>query len=332
MVAGTRPNSIRERGSFGVTQGMNEDSASRGGERGRWMRLAAFASVGVGFTLAASKATVWLLTGSVTMLASLMDSVLDLLASLITLIGVRTALEPPDYDHRFGHSKAEGLAALAQAAIMTGSATFIFLEAIGRLISPVPVEMVWTGFAVSVLAIVLTLGLVGFQRRVIRRTGSLAIRADSLHYTGDLLLNLAVMAGLALAAFTPFERADGLFGAGIALYIARQAFTIARTAVDMLMDKEFSEDERERIFNITMGNPLVRGLHDLKTRSAGLRDFIQLHIEVDPDLSLREAHLAATEVEAAIGEAFPDAEIIINVDPVGFERPNLTVEELSRPR
>jgi len=300
--------------------------------RGRRMRLAAIASVGVGFTLAMSKGVAWLLTGSVTMLASLMDSALDLLASIITLVGVRTALEPPDYDHRFGHSKAEGLAALAQAAIMTGSATFVLLESIGRLLAPEPVRMAWTGFAVSALAIILTLGLVAFQRQVIRQTGSLAITADNLHYTGDLLLNLSVMGGLALAAFTPFGRADGLFGAGIAVYIAWNAFAIARSAVDMLMDKEFSEAEREKIFNITMGNPQVRGLHDLKTRSAGLRDFIQLHIEVDPELSLRDAHLAATEVEAAIGEAFPVAEIIINVDPIGFERPNLTVKELSPPR
>lgn len=296
------------------------------------MRLAAVASVGVGFTLALSKTAVWLLTGSVTMLASLMDSALDLLASIITLIGVKTALEPPDFDHRFGHSKAEGLAALAQAAIMAGSATFVLLEALGRLISPEPVRMAWTGFAVSALAIVLTMALVAFQRRVIRQTGSLAIAADNLHYTGDLLLNLAVMGGLALAAYTPFGWTDGLFGAGIAAYIAWNAFAVVRSAVDMLMDKEFSEAARETIFNITMGNPQVRGLHDLKTRSAGLRDFIQLHIEVDPELSLRDAHLAATEVEAAIGEAFPDAEIIINVDPVGFERPNLTVHELAPPR
>jgi len=300
--------------------------------RGRRMRLAAMASVGVGFSLAFGKLAVWLLTGSVTMLASLMDSALDLLASIITLVGVKTALEPPDYDHRFGHSKAEGLAALAQAAIMVGSATFVLLEATGRLVSPEPLRRAWAGFAVSALAIVLTMGLVAFQRRVIRQTGSLAIAADNLHYTGDLLLNLAVMAGFALAAYTPFDRADGLFGAGIAAYIGWNAFAIARSAIDMLMDKEFSEAERETIFNITMGNPLVRGLHDLKTRSAGLRDFIQLHIEVDPNLSLREAHLAATEVEAAIGEAFPDAEIIINVDPVGFERPNLTVRELAPPR
>jgi len=307
-------------------EGLAEDG------RGRWMRAAAAASVAVGLTLTATKAVVWLLTGSVTILASLFDSLLDLLASLLTLVGVRTALEPPDYDHRFGHSKAEGLSALAQAAIMAGSATFVFLEAIDRLLVPEPIAMAWAGFAVSGLAILLTLALVTFQRRVIRRTGSLAISADNLHYTGDLLLNLAVMAGIALTAYTPFGRADGLFAAGIAVYIASQAILIARSAVDMLMDKEFGEAERERIFNITMGNPQVRGLHDLKTRSAGLRDFIQLHIEVDPDLSLRAAHLAATEVEAAISEAFPDAEIIINVDPVGFERPNLTVEELERSR
>jgi len=292
------------------------------------MRRASLASVAVGFTLTATKSGVWLATGSVTILASLADSALDLLASIVTFIGVRTALIPPDADHRFGHSKAEGLAALAQAAIMIGSASVVLLQSLGRLLEPEPVHMAWTGIAVSGLAFALTLALVAYQRRAIRRTGSVAIRADNLHYTGDLLLNLSVIAGLALTAWADLARADGLFGAGIALYIAVQALTIARSAVDMLMDKEFSDAARETIFNITMGNPHVRGLHDLKTRSAGLRAFIQLHIEVDGDLSLREARLAATEVEAAIGEVFPDAEIIINIDPVGIEPPNLTAGEV----
>jgi len=294
----------------------------------RWMRRAAAASVAVGFTLAVAKTLVWVLTGSVTILASLADSALDLLASIVTYIGVRTALVPPDYDHRFGHSKAEGLAALAQAALMVGAATVVFWESLGRILAPAAVSMAWTGIVVSLLAIALTLALVAFQRRVIRRTGSIAIRADSLHYTGDLLLNLSVIAGLVVTSWADLAWADGVFGAGIAVYIAANALNIARGSIDMLMDKEFSDTARERIFNITMGNPQVRGLHDLKTRSAGLRDFIQLHIEVDGDVSLREAHLAATEVEAAIGEAFPDAEIIINIDPVGFERPNLTPGEL----
>ncbi len=298
--------------------------------RSRYMRGAALASVALGLTLSLAKAAAWFFTGSVTMLASLADSVLDLSASIITLVGVRTALMPPDAEHRFGHGKAEGLAALAQGAIMLGSAAFLLLQSIARLISPAPVAMAWTAIGVSLLAIVLTFALLAFQRFVITRTGSLAIRADSLHYAGDFLLNLAVIAGIAIAAYGGLPRADGLFGAGIAVFIAVQAVRVGRSAVDMLMDKELSGEMRETIFNIALGNPQVRGIHDLKTRGAGIRDFIQFHIEVDPHLSLKQAHLIALEVEAALSEAFPDAEIIIYVDPAGFEKPNLTVGELSR--
>lgn len=299
--------------------------------RGRYMRAAAAASVALGLALTLAKGGVWYLTGSVTMLASLADSVLDLSAALITFLGVRTALMPPDAEHRFGHGKAEGLAALAQGAIMLGSAAFLLLQSAGRIVTPRPVEMAWSAIAVSLLAIGLTFALLVFQRFVIRRTGSLAIRADSLHYGGDFLLNLAAIAGIALAAYGGFPRADGLFGAGISVFIAVQAWRVGRSAVDMLMDRELSGEARETIFNIALGNRQVRGLHDLKTRGAGLRDFIQLHLEVDPHLSLKQAHLVALEVEAALSEAFPDAEIIIYVDPAGFEKPNLTVRELGHP-
>lgn len=293
------------------------------------MRRAAMASVTVAAVLSLSKAAVWLVTGSVTMLASLTDSVLDLIASVATFFGVRTALAPPDFDHRFGHGKAEGLAALFQAAVMAGSATFLLFESAARVATPGNLSLAWSAIAVSLLAIALTVTLVAFQRWVVARTGSIAIAADRLHYMGDLMLNLGAIAGVALAAYGGIAWADGAFGVAIALWIARNAYEVGRAAVDMLMDKEFSEPARERIFNIVMGNAQVRGLHDLKTRSSGLREFIQLHIEVDGHLSLRQAHLAATEVEAAIGEAFPRAEIIINVDPLGLEKPNLTARELA---
>ncbi|GER08043.1 iron transporter [Iodidimonas muriae] len=297
-------------------------------KRGRLMRLAALASVSVGASLAALKAVVWIKTGSVTMLASLADSSLDLLASIITFVGIRTALEPPDHDHRFGHSKAEGLAALAQGAIMIASSVFLLQQSVLRLFDPQPVAMAWSGLAVSVLAIVLTLGLVLFQRSVIAKTGSLAVDADSLHYTGDLLLNLAVMVGIALSGYAGILWADGLFGALIGVFIGYNAFSVARRAVDMLMDKEMDDATREVIFNIVLGNSDVLGIHDLKTRKAGLREFIQFHIEVNPMASLRSAHLAATEVEAALSEHFPDAEFIIKIDPAGSGKPNKTVQEL----
>ncbi len=292
------------------------------------MRRAALASMSVGAILTLSKAVVWVMTGSVAMLGSLTDSALDLLASIITFMGVRTALIPPDADHRFGHGKAEGLAALAQSAIMLGSASFLALEALTRLFKPQVVEHTWIGVAISVFAIVLTGVLVVFQHFVIKRTDSIAIGADHLHYKGDLLLNLAVIAGLALSGFGGILWVDGVFGLAIAGYIGFGATRIVRKAIDMLMDKEMDDSLREEIFNLILGNSDVLGLHDLKTRHAGLHDFIQFHIEVAPDSSLKSAHLTALEVEAALGERFPDAEIIIKIDPIGFEKPNLTVREL----
>jgi ferrous-iron efflux pump FieF len=297
-------------------------------KRAKLMRLAAYASMAVGGTLALLKGVVWLLTGSVTMLASMTDSLLDLFASVMSYMGVRTALQPPDDTHRFGHGKAEALAALAQGAVMLGSAAFIILQSVLRLADPQPVMMAWTGMAVSAVAIILTLGLVLFQRHVIARSQSVAITADHLHYTGDLLLNLSVMVGLAVSAYGGLHFMDALFGIGIGVFIGYNAWGVAKGSIDMLMDREMASAEREAIFNIVLGNRDILGLHDLKTRKAGIDSFIQLHIEISPHASLHQAHLAAIEAEAALSERFPDAEIIIKIDPIGFEKPNLTMKEL----
>lgn len=294
----------------------------------RLMTLAAAASVSVAASLVVTKTFVWLATASVSMMGSLADSALDLVASLITFVAVRAALMPPDTEHRFGHGKAEGLAALFQAAIMMGSATFLLIESASRIVNPVPVEKGLWAIAVSVLAIVLSLALVTLQRWVIRQTGSMAIAADNLHYTGDLLMNLGVIIAIALTVYGEFLVADGVFGCLIAFYIARSAYQVGRQAVDMLMDRELPDADRERIFNLAMENQQVRGLHDLKTRTSGLKSFIQLHIEVDPELTVAKAHFIADEVEATIGEAFPNAEILIHVDPVGAEGPDRSIHEL----
>jgi len=321
-----------------MTDGAHRDTIDGGPPPGRpsardirLLRLASAASVATATVLTLAKGYVWQTGGSTAMLASMADSALDLLASLITFWGVRTALRPPDREHRFGHAKAEGLAALAQAAIMLGSASFVALHAVERIVAPQTVTRAVEAYSVSALAMVLTVALVTLHSQAIRRTGSLAIRADRLHYAGDLLLNLAAMAGVALAAHTAFAQADGLFGAAIAGIIGWNALQIGKSAVDMLMDRELAGEDRDRIFNIALGNPLVLGLHELKTRSAGPHVFIQLHIEVDPAMSLRAAHLVATEVEAALSEEFPAAEIIIHTDPLGFEGGARTAGELGPP-
>ncbi|WP_020400688.1 cation diffusion facilitator family transporter [Kordiimonas gwangyangensis] len=298
-------------------------------EAGKLMTWGTRASVAVAFTLVCTKAVAWWLSGSVAMLGSMADSTLDFMASLVTLFAVRLALVPPDDDHRFGHGKAEALAGLFQAAIMTGSAVFLTLESVTRLWEP---ELPTSGglvIAVSALAIVLSLVLVAFQSYVIRRTRSIAVSGDQLHYKGDLLLNASVIAS-AIISGTGFLYADGIFGLLIAGYIFVGALGIVRPAIDMLMDREFDEDEREQIFNLVMENRDVLGMHGLKTRTSGRDRFIQMHIEVPGSMSIDAAHMIADEVEATLGEHFPDTEIIIHMDPPSPQSDALTVRELMR--
>jgi ferrous-iron efflux pump FieF len=281
------------------------------------MRAVSYASVGVASVLVCGKLGAYLLTDSVSILSTLLDSLLDVAASLVNLLAVRHALMPADREHRFGHGKAEPLAGLAQAAFIAGSAAFLMFEVSHRLLNPQGVTNSGFGIAVVVASIVLTVVLVMFQRHVIRRTRSISIRADSLHYVGDVLVNGGVLVALVLSGDLGWRYADPVIGAAIALYILYIAWRIARGSYDMLMDRELSEDQRRRIGTIVLSNPAVRALHDLKTREAGRHTFIQLHIEMDGAMSLIEAHRVSDEVEAALEAAFPGAEIIIHQDPAG---------------
>ncbi len=281
------------------------------------MRAVSYASVGVATVLVCGKLGAYVLTDSVSILSTLLDSLLDVAASLVNLLAVRHALMPADREHRFGHGKAEPLAGLAQAAFITGSAVFLTFEIGHRLFNPQDVANSTFGIAVVVASIVLTVVLVGFQRYVIRRTRSVAIRADSMHYVGDVLTNGGVLAALVLAGEFGWRYADPAIGGAIALYILFTAWRIARGSYDMLMDRELSEDQRRQIRTIVLSNSEVRALHDLKTREAGRHTFIQLHIEMDGAMSLTEAHRVSDGVEAALEAAYPGAEIIIHQDPAG---------------
>jgi ferrous-iron efflux pump FieF len=300
---------------------MSEEVTGRSvdAEAARLMRLATYASVGVAGTLILVKLGAWLVTDSVALLSTLIDSLLDVAASLVNLLAVRHALEPPDRDHRFGHGKAEPLAALAQSAFIAGSAIFLIIEASQRFIEPRAVLNSDVGIGVMVFAILATFALTRFQAYVVRKTGSMAIKADSLHYLGDLLVNAAVIVALLLVSELGWTMADPLFGIAIALYILKIAWSIARGAFDMLMDRELPEAERRRIAEIAAAHPRVLDTHDLRTRASGRRTFIQIHIEMDGALSLYEAHEVADEVEAALREAYPGAEVIIHQDPHGIE-------------
>jgi ferrous-iron efflux pump FieF len=285
--------------------------------RARLTASAAIASVATAAILLLLKAFAALETGSVAMLGSLADTGLDLLASLVTLYAVRIAATPADHDHRFGHGKAEALAALFQVALITASAAGIGWRAVVRLgedAAPAHAEL---GIGVSMLAIAATFALIAYQRRVIARTGSVAIQADKVHYQSDLLLNLSVIAALVLDQYVGLTGADPIFGIAIALWLAWGAFRASSLAVDQLMDKEWPEAKRKRFLALAAQHPQLKGIHDFRTRRSGSRDFAQFHMYVAPEMSIRDAHDVMDAVEARIAEEFPGVEILIHLDPEG---------------
>ena len=268
--------------------------------------------------LIGAKLAIWIVTGSVAILGALVDSGLDAIASIVTFISVRQAAQPPDRAHRYGHGKAEAIGAFVQAGFVLGSAFFLANEAIRRLIDPQAIEQSRLGIMVLLLAILLTAGLIGFQRFVIRRTGSIAIQADSLHYRSDLLMNLAVIAALLLVEATGWPIVDPLCGLGVVLVLLYGAVAVARHALDMLMDRELPAEVRKRIRHLALGHPKARDVHDLRTRRAGSDVFIELHLELDGGLDLEQAHAITDEVEARIRAAFPEADILVHQEPAGL--------------
>ncbi|MDZ4382125.1 MAG: cation diffusion facilitator family transporter [Parvibaculum sp.] len=286
----------------------------------RLMRRATLAAVAVAVVLIMLKGVVFWFTGSIAMLGTLTDSLLDGAASLLNLFAVRASLAPADREHRFGHGKAEALAGLGQSIFIFGSAAYIVFEAVRRLLDPQPVAYSGAGIAVVVIAIVLTLALVAYQRHVVSETRSLAIEADSIHYRGDLFMNLSVIAALVLSGYLGFHWADPAFGILIAALIAWSAAKIVINAFDQLMDREFSEEDRDRIMDIARQHPEVVNLHELRTRTSGIYSFIQFHLELDGGISLTEAHRISDEVESEVMTAFPGAEVIIHQDPAGIEK------------
>lgn len=297
-----------------------QDTAIHTPHTARLLRLATYASVVTATILIMAKIGAMLLTGSVSVMASLIDSLMDAAASLINLFAVRYSLMPADEEHRFGHGKAESLAGLAQATFIAGSALFLLLHAVDRLLNPQPLQDIGIGIAVMVFAIVATLILLAIQRYVIARTGSTAIRADSLHYFTDLLTNASIIAALALS-LTGWPGMDPLFAIGIAFYILYSAWQIGLEAFHQLMDRELPDADRERIRAIALGHAQVRGLHDLRTYRSGQREIVQFHLELDGELSLHAAHAVTEAVAAAIRQAYPAADIVIRQDPVGHLAP-----------
>jgi ferrous-iron efflux pump FieF len=286
-------------------------------ERASLTARAAFASVAAATFLLALKSYAAWVTGSVAMLGSLADSGLDLIASLVTLFGVRVAAAPADREHRFGHGKAESIAALVQVGIIGISALGIAWRAVERLIVGAETARADEGIAVSLVAIGVTLALVAYQRSVVRRTRSVAIRTDAVHYQSDLLLNLSVIAALVLDQYLGLTGADPLFGLAIAIWLIYGAWRASSHAVDQLMDREWPDERRRSFVAVAARHPDGRGIHDLRTRSSGARDFAQFHIWVDPAMTVRRAHEVMEAIEADLSAEFPDVEILIHLDPEG---------------
>lgn len=278
---------------------------------------AAVASVAVASFLLVLKSYAAWSTGSVAMLGSVADTGLDLLASLVTLYGVRLAATPADHDHRFGHGKAEALAALFQVALITASAIGIGWRAVVSFGQPSSIDAAEFGIGVSLVAIAVTFALLSYQRTIIRRTGSVAVMADSVHYQSDLLLNLAVIVALVLDQMVGLEGADSFFGVAIALWLAWGAFRASSHAIDQLMDKEWPEEERDRFLDVAARNPEVRGIHDFRTRKSGSLRFAQFHMNVARDMSVADAHDVVEAVEDRLRTAFPRVEVLIHLDPEG---------------
>ncbi len=281
-------------------------------------RSAAFASIAVACFLVVLKSWAAWSTGSTAMLGSLADTLLDLVASMATLAGVWVAAQPADSNHRFGHGKAEALAAMAQVVLISISALGLAVRSIGQSLAGGRTAAAGEGIAVSIAAMAVTVALLAWQRHVIRRTGSLAISTDHVHYQSDLLLNLAVIAALALDQYAGVAGADPAFGLFIALWLGWGAWRASTKAIEQLMDHEWPEDKKARFLEVIGRHPELRGVHDLRTRTSGNRDFVQFHVWVDPAMTIHHAHRVMDEIEAKLIAEFPDVEILIHPDPDGL--------------
>ncbi|WP_312521124.1 cation diffusion facilitator family transporter [Stutzerimonas nitrititolerans] len=284
-------------------------------EHARLLRRATSAALATAMLLALSKAVAWWLSGSVSLLAGLTDSLLDGAASLLNLLAVHYSLRPADDDHRYGHGKAEALAGLGQAAFICVSAILVGVQGVDRLLHPQPLGAQGVGIAVMVFSLVMTALLLSYQRHVVKVTGSTAIRADSLHYRSDLLLNAGILLALVLAGFG-WERLDALFGIGIAFYILWSAVSIVREAGAVLMDTELSPEISEHMQQLVRDIPGVHGCHDFRTRISGTRWFVQLHLELPGELPLSRAHDLCVAAEEAISSRYPQAEVLVHADPL----------------
>ena len=283
-------------------------------QREIWARRATTASIVIAATLIAIKAAGWFMTDSVSLLSSMIDSMLDVGTSVINFMAVRSAWRPADHDHRFGHGKAEPLAGLFQSAFMIGAAILVLAEAGSRLAEPQPIRFAVEGVWIMSISLVMTVGLVLLQRKAVRMSGSLAVDADSMHYTSDILSNLAVIVAL-VAGFSGLNWADPAIGGMVALFLLYSAVKVGRNSVSVLMDQELPESDSQRIIELTMKNASVIGIHRLRTRSSGVHRFAEIELIMDGGMLMRESHTICHQVMDSIRAEYPDLDITIHPEP-----------------
>jgi len=274
------------------------------------------------------KLIAWFMTGSSSILAALTDSLMDVTTSIINLFAIKIALQPADKEHRFGHGKAESLAGLAQAAFISGSSIFLMINGVSALVNNNQIHASSIGISVMLFSLIVTIALVLFQRYVVSKTNSMAIKADALHYRTDIVLNGAVLFAIVLASYG-WNWADGVFAIAVSLYILQGAWEIGTQSIDALMDKQLPQEDQELIIKLAYKVEGVRGVHDLRTRYSGYIKFIQLHLELDDEQSLFDAHEKADELEFALEAKFPGADILIHLDPISVVPENKSLDGIN---
>ncbi|MBR5129764.1 MAG: cation diffusion facilitator family transporter [Alphaproteobacteria bacterium] len=284
-------------------------------DKNKLMKTASHASMATATVLIILKLVTFLITGSMAILSSLFDSIQDAMTSTVNLIAIRHATEPADKEHSFGHGKAHALGGVSQAFIIAIASLFLLKESIHRLFEPQEITQIGLGIGITVFALVLTLILIRFQKYVIRKTGSLSIKADMAHYTGDILMNVGVIISIIVSYYLGWTCVDALFGIGVAVYLLVVVYQITIESFKMLMDTEMPSAFRKKITEIILGFPQVIELHDLKTRQSGDCIFIQFCIHMHKDLTLEQAHDITDQIELAIIHKVPDAQVIIHFEP-----------------
>jgi len=283
------------------------------------VRSASIASLLVASTLIVLKYYGWVTTTSVSLLASLADSLIDFLASVFVFVAISYSMLPADAKHRFGYGKSEGLAAFIQSLLIGISGIYVCFEAIKRLLNPSQINQPSTAIWIILVSIVLTLALVMYQKYVVKKSKSIAIESDRYHYLTDTYINLSVLFSIAITGWTQFVFIDALVGLLISGVILYTSVTLLKKSFKILLDQEIQSDDRDRIREIALDHPKVLGFHDLRTRDTGRNYIIQFHLELDPNMSLLESHEITDEVTDNVLKLYPDSELIIHTDPLGID-------------